>query len=268
MRDRQQLTQCLFASGMIGLGILGLAVGDFALQWQPVPADIPGRRALAYAAAAVMIAGGIGLLSARTARLSARVLFPYLLLWVLLKVPAVVVATRMEAVWLGLGEIAALLAGGWILFARHADLRAGSPLAFAAGASGTRLARILFGLALLPIGLSHLWYPAETTELVPAWLPARGGWAALTGVGQMAAGLGVLFSVLPLAAAVAEGAMLTIFTLLVWVPAIVATPTDRVAWTAALISWAIAGAAWVVAGSLTADAGRGAGHQPDRTATE
>ena len=73
----------------------------------------------------------------------------------------------MEATWLGLGEITALLAGGWILFARHADLPSDSPLAFATGARGTRLARILFGLALLPVGLSHLVYPAETAALVP-----------------------------------------------------------------------------------------------------
>jgi uncharacterized membrane protein len=257
MRDRQQLTQCLFASGMIGLGILGLSVGDFALQWQPVPAGIPGRTVLAYLSAVFMLAAGIGLLYRPTVRLSVRLLLPYLILWLLLKIPGVLAAPGVEATWLGLGEIAALLAGGWILFARHADLPAGSALAFATGARGTRRARMLFGLALLPVGLSHLVYPAETRAFVPAWLPARGGWAMLTGVGQMAAGLGVLFSVLPLAAAVAEGAMLTIFTLLVWVPAIAAAPAARVPWTAALISWAIAGAAWVVAGSLTGERRKG-----------
>ena len=256
MRDRQRLTECLFASGMIGLGILGLITGDFLMQWQPVPAGIPGRQALAYAAALLMLACGVGLLSPRTARLSVRILCPYLIVWLLLKVPGVLAAPGMEASWLGLGEIAALLAGGWILFARHADLPADSPLAFATGARGTRLARILFGLALLPVGLSHLVYPAETAALVPAWLPARGAWAMLTGAGQMAAGLGVLFSVLPLAAAVAEGAMLTIFALLVWVPAIAINPTGRLPWTAMLITWVIAGAAWVVAGSLAGDPGQ------------
>ena len=94
-------------------------------------------------------------------------------------------------------------------------------------------------------------YSAETAALVPAWLPARTAWAYLTGAGQIAAGLGVLFSILPRLAAGAEATMLSLFTLLVWVPAVVAKPTDRLSWTALLISWAITAAAWVVAGSIS-----------------
>ena len=110
MDHGQRLTRILFGAGMIALGILGLAYGDFALQWQPVPAWLPWRGAFAYASAGIMLAGGIGLLFGRTAAMSVRILFPYLLLWVLLKVPAVVKVPQMEATWLGLGEIAVLLA--------------------------------------------------------------------------------------------------------------------------------------------------------------
>jgi uncharacterized membrane protein len=253
MDHDQHPTRILFATGMIALGLLGLAYGDFALQWQPVPAWLPWRGAIAYASALIMLAGGIGLLFTRTAAMSIRILFPYLLLWVLLKVPAVVMVPQMEATWLGWGEIAVLLAGGWVLFARLAELREGTSLEFAVGASGIRIARYLFAIALLPIGLSHLVYPTQTAALVPAWLPARTGWAYLTGAGQMAAGLGVLCSILPRLAATAEATMVTLFTLLVWVPAVAAKPTDRLSWTALLISWAIAAAAWVVAGSIGGD---------------
>jgi hypothetical protein len=38
----------LFAIGMVGLGILALIYGDFALVWQPVAPWIPGRTILAY----------------------------------------------------------------------------------------------------------------------------------------------------------------------------------------------------------------------------
>jgi len=99
--------------------------------------------------------------------MSVRILFPYLVLWVLLKVPAVLRVPQMEATWLGLGEIAVLLAGGWVLFARLADLPEDTALKFAVGPSGTRIARYLFAMALLPIGLAHLVYPAETAALVP-----------------------------------------------------------------------------------------------------
>jgi uncharacterized membrane protein len=251
MSRSQQPALTLFAVGMIGLGILALVSGDFALVWQPVAAWVPGRTALAYASGLLMLLGGIGLLFTATVALSIRILFPYLILWLLLKVPALVVAPQMEAVWLGFGELALLLAGGWVLFARLSGPREGSMLAFATGENGVRIARILFAVSLIPIGLSHLVYVKETAELVPAWLPFRTGWAYLTGIGQMACGVGVLFSILPRMAAATEAGMLTLFTLLVWGPAIAAAPKTRLPWTAFFISWVIAAAAWVVANNIT-----------------
>jgi uncharacterized membrane protein len=250
MTRTQQPALTLFAVGMIGLGILALIYGDFALVWQPVAQWIPGRTVLAYGSGLLMILTGVGLLIRAAAAWSARILFPYLIVWALLKVPALVVAPQIEAVWLGFGELAVLLAGGWVLFARLAGLRDGSPLAFLAGEKGIYLARILFAVSLIPIGLSHLVYVKETVELVPAWLPYRVGWAYLTGAGQIACGLGVLFSILPRVAAWAEAGMISLFTLLVWAPAILAAPRTRLPWTAFFISWAIASAAWVVAQNI------------------
>jgi uncharacterized membrane protein len=158
MTRSQQPALTLFAVGMIGLGILALIYGDFAMVWQPVASWIPGRTVLAYGSGLLMVLGGAGLLVRATAAWSARLLFPYLILWLLLKVPALLVAPQMEAVWLGVGEIAVLLAGGWVLFARLAGLREGSRLSFATGQNGLRIARILFAVALIPIGLSHIVY--------------------------------------------------------------------------------------------------------------
>jgi uncharacterized membrane protein len=250
MTRSQQPALTLFAVGMIGLGILALIYGDFALVWQPVAAWIPGRTVLAYGSGLLMLLGGVGLLWRATAAWSIRILFPYLIGWLLLKVPALLVAPQMEAVWLGFGELAVLLAGGWVLFAKLAGLREGSPLTFVTGENGIHCARMLFAVSLLPIGLSHLVYVKETAELVPAWLPYRVGWAYLTGAGQIACGLGVLFSILPRVAAWAEAGMISLFTLLVWGPAIVAAPKTRLRWTAFFISWAIASAAWVVAQNI------------------
>jgi hypothetical protein len=61
-------------------------------------------------------------------------------------VPALVVAPGMEAVWLGAGELAVLLTGE----------------------NGIRVARLLFAVSLIPIGLSHLVYAKATADLVPA----------------------------------------------------------------------------------------------------
>jgi uncharacterized membrane protein len=246
----QQPALTLFAIGMIGLGVLALVYGDFALVWQPVAPWIPGRTVLAYGSGLIMLLGGVGLLIRPTAAYSIRILFPYLVVWLLLKVPALLAAPQVEAVWLGFGELAVLLAGGWILFAKLAGLREGSPLTFITGENGMRSARMLFAVSLLPIGLSHLMYVKQTAELVPPWLPYRVGWAYLTGAGQIACGLGVLFSVFPRVAAKAEAGMISLFTLLVWAPAILAAPKTRLPWTAFFISWAIASAAWVVAQNI------------------
>lgn len=251
MTRRQQPALTLFAIGMIGLGILALIYGDFAMVWQPVAPWIPGRTVLAYCSGLIMVLGGAGLLFDATVTWSIRILFPYLIVWLLLKVPALFVAPGMEAVWLGFGELAVLMTGGWVLFARLSDLSAGSPLAFATGEKGVRLARCLFALSLIPIGLSHIVYVKQTAELVPAWLPYQEGWAYLTGAGQIACGLGVLFSVLPRVAATAEACMISLFTLLVWGPAVMAAPKARLPWTAFFISWAIASAAWVVAQNVS-----------------
>jgi uncharacterized membrane protein len=251
----------LFALGMIGLGVLALIYGDFAMVWQPVAPWVPGRTALAYGSGVLMLLSGAGLLfpgvsmdrsssmgwSRATTAWSVRVLFPYLILWALLKVPALVVAPRIEGVWLGFGEIAVLLAGGWVLFARFAALPPGSPLAFAAGDSGIRIAKYIFALWLIPIGLSHFLYVKETINLIPSWIPFRMFWAWLTGAGHIAAGLGVLFSVLPRVALYAEAAMLTVITLLVWAPAVMLAPGTRLPWTAFWISWSITAAVWVLA---------------------
>ena len=150
MTRSQQPALTLFAVGLIGLGILTLVYDDFAMVWQPVAPWIPGRTVLAYCSGLIMLLGGIGLLFNATVAWSVRILFPYLIVWLLLKVPALVVAPGMEAVWLGFGEIAVLLCGGWILFARLAALPEGSPLAFATGEKSVYFARMLFAVSLYP----------------------------------------------------------------------------------------------------------------------
>lgn len=241
---RLRPAQFFFALSMIALGVLGLIYGDVALVWQRIPIDqLPRRQLIAYALAVIELAGGVGLLFASTVRAASGVLFVFVLLWaVLLKVPAVVLMPSMEAMWLGLGEITVILAGAWVLFASTTRRRDG-------GADHIRVARLLFGVSLPMIGLSHFFYSEPTLALVPEWLPYRLAWVYLTGAASLAACIGVLFAVAPRLASTLEAAMLWIITLLVWGPAIVAAPTDRTAWTAFVISAAIACGAWLVADS-------------------
>jgi uncharacterized membrane protein len=245
--DRPTASRIAFAATMIGLGVIGLIHGDFALVWQRIPIEhLPGRTAIAYACALVELGGGLALLPAATMRDAARVLAVFLLLWlVLLKLPAVVVVPQMEATWLGFGEIAVMFAGTWTLLAQRPGDWERARLPFAVGEHGLRGARALFIAALPMIGLSHFFYPDQTAAFVPAWLPYPLFWAYLTGTGSLAASLGLLLGVWPRLAATLEAAMLGIITLLVWGPKLLVP--DRTTGTGFVISIAIAGGAWIVA---------------------
>ena len=93
-------------------------------------------------------------------------------------------------------------------------------------------------------------YLEATTAFVPAWLPSRVGLSYLTGSAQIAAGLGLLLGILPRLAVTLEAILLGLFTVLVWVPRVVAAQAIRFPATALLISAAVTGAAWVLAGTL------------------
>jgi uncharacterized membrane protein len=255
-RAAQQPALALFAIGLIGMGALVLAYGDFAMGWQPVAPWFPARTALAYASGLLMVACGAGLFFRSTTAWALRIVLPYLVIWQMLKFPALVVAPKIEGVYLGFGELAILLAGGWTLFARLGGV-SGTRFAWAGGERAVRIARYYFAVWIIPIGLSHMLYLKPTMDLIPPWLPGKMFWAYLTGIGQIASGLGVLFGVLPRIAAWAEAVQISLYALLIWLPAILlgnrnlgpsfAHADRRLSFTAFLISWIIAAAAWAVA---------------------
>ncbi|MEP6548512.1 MAG: DoxX family protein, partial [Gammaproteobacteria bacterium] len=95
----------LFAATMIALGILGVIKGDFAPIWNSVPEGMPAREALAYVCAMIALGCGIGLLWQRAS--AARVLFIFLLLWMLLiKARYIVLAPMQEVSYQSCGETA------------------------------------------------------------------------------------------------------------------------------------------------------------------
>lgn len=259
IEQAEQPVLALAAIGLLGLGILGLVYGDFALVWQPVAAWIPGRTALAYLTAALECAVAIGLVFHATSRWAVRILFPGVIVWQLLRLPEIILGGRHEGAWLGWGETSLLLAGGWTLFARLADLPDTSRFAFLTTEKSVRMAQIYLGVCIIPIGLSHFVYHDATVLLIPQWIPNRSFFAYLTGAGQMASGLGLLFKVLPRVAAWAEAGQLWTYAILIWVPCVLFGPNGdvqmvfgsnggiRMPWTALLVTLFPAACALVVA---------------------
>lgn len=262
----KQIALSLFSFGMIALGILTVFSRQFAYDWQPVPA-FPGREVVAVLCGLFMILCSAALLFRSTASIAARLMLPFLLVWLALKVPALVVAPQIEGVWLNFGEIGTVFAGGLVLFAQLAELEGSTMFARLSGQRGIRAAQIMFGLSVIPIGLAHLVYSGITATMVPSWLPFRLGLAYLTGVAQMACGVALLFAFMPRLAAFAEASMCALFAFLVWgpdtwfaaVPKFQGSPPGfRFPLTAFLITWIVGCAALLLASASARSGSRSA----------
>jgi uncharacterized membrane protein len=240
----------VFAATLITLGILGFAHGNFAPIWDAVPKDLPARAALAYLCAGICLACGVGLLWRRMAITAVRVLCVYLLLWMLaFKLRFILREPLVEGSYQSCGETAVMVAGAWVLYAGLAADCDGRRLGFALGETGLRLARMLYGLALIAFGLSHFVYLNATAPLVPGWLPAHTFWAYVSGAAYAAAGVGVIFGVYARLAATLAAVEMGLLTLLVWIPIVAAGSQDPSQWSETVLSWALTAAAWVIADS-------------------
>jgi uncharacterized membrane protein len=245
-----QFVRYLFASAAAGLALFMLAYGDFAPAGVSLPAGVPGRGIWIHGAAILVLAASAGLCFARTAWVSLLTTGAYLAVWALLCIPG---SDPLNLIgWYGFCEALSSLVGAWLLYSTLRWESHGPKIA----AGGARVAQTLFGITCVFYGWSHFVYADYTATMVPSWLPGRLEFAYLTGFGHVAAGIGLVIGILPRLAATLEAIMVSLFSLLVWVPSFFTQPRPNWAtppqnqWSELVVTLVLTAAAWIVAASL------------------
>jgi uncharacterized membrane protein YphA (DoxX/SURF4 family) len=240
----------LFAIAAASLAILSLTYGG-----QSFPAWIPWRETWVDASALVVLAASTGLCFSRTALPSALTIGAYRAVLVVINVPPILAKPLSVVSWYGFCEALTSLLGAWVLYAMLRWQSRGSEMPIASERA-VRAARVLFGLTCVFYGWSHFAYADYTASMVPTWLPDGLGFAYFTGLGHIAAGIGIMIGILPRLAATLEAVMMSLFGLLVWVPSLWAQPrptwvgTPQNQWSELLVTLLLAASAWIVADSL------------------
>jgi len=143
----------------------------------------------------------------------------------------------------------AILAAAWVLYVWFAANWDKEHLSFVTGNTGLRVARVFYGLAIIPFGVAHFQYLEHTASMVPDWLPAHLAWAYFTGATFIVAGMAILIGVCARLAAALSTLQMGIFFVLVWIPAMATHSLNKFQWGEVLVTWVLTSAGWVVADS-------------------
>ncbi len=197
------------------------------------------RQVLRYAVAAAQVLGGSGLQFARTVKKGAAVLAVVYLFFALLCVPLIVAKPGVYNSWGNFFEQFCLAAGAALVYANLSPAwRPKIQLPFG---------RILLGICTASFTLEQAIYLDATASLVPRWLPlTQRFWAVTTTVFFALAAVALLTNRQVLLASRLLTAMLLLFGLLVWLPAVLGDPHNHTSWSEGIETFAIAGATWIL----------------------
>jgi uncharacterized membrane protein len=109
--------------------------------------------------------------------------------------------------------------------------------------------RLCFAIPLAVFGTEHFTDTTDIATMVPSWIPMHTFWVYLVGVALIAAALSIAVKVQARLAATLLGVMFFLFVVLMDIPAAVAEPNNRIAWTLALRELAFASGGFAFAGA-------------------
>lgn len=241
------LGRYLYAVAAILLGAVGLLSGQLTGVWQPTPDIFEGSMLFPYAIAGLFLVGGIAALWPATERIGALILASLYFVFALLWVKRIELLPLVSGTWGGFAEELAPSLAGVLIALRPAWTKPWRDVA------ALTVIRILFGLCAIAYGFNHFFALPQTTALVPSWLPpGESFWAIATGVADVAAGIAFLALVVPVLAARLLTLMFATYSALIWIPALVRSPTAHASWSVNAVNLVLISAVWVFADSLAA----------------
>jgi hypothetical protein len=205
---------------------------------------LPGSAAFIYVTSVAQVAGGIAIQFRKTERLGALTLGIVYLLFSLTWVARIAAQPLVYDRWANAFERLALVAGAMVAYG------AASP-SVPYAKHICRAGMTLFGICVVSFMLEQAVHLGATAELVPKWLPpSQMFWAVATTIAFALAAFSILSRSKALLASRLLTLMLLIFGTTIWIPTLIADPSNHANWGETLETFAIAGSAWVLADFL------------------
>lgn len=232
----------IFGAAAVLFGVIALMWHDSA-TWQQlfIIWGLPGGAIIARILAIAQIAGGLAILSPKTARAGAIILGIVYLIFSLASVPGIIASPRVYQGYGSFFEQFPLLCGALAVYAARLG----------------HVARIGMGFSAASFALEQAFYLSATAQLVPAWiLPSQIFWAILTTAAFALAAIALLVNLQARLAARLMALMLASFGILVWIPRLFVHPASHSDWSEFALTFLITGAALAVADSRNKKGGR------------
>jgi len=235
--------------GRIFFGASAVLFGVIALMWHDSDTwqnlqhiwSLPFGTVIGGCLMIAQLAGGIGVVYPRTARLASVVLCVVYLCFSLACVPDIVAAANIYDKY----------GGSFFLFfsffcgaiALYAATEADGARALVFG----RLARLGLGVCAISFTLGQALLLRDTAHLVPKWIPpSQMFWAILTTIAFALAAIAILINRPVRLAMRLMTLVLAVFGVLVWVPHLVTHPQSHFNWSECVLTFLVTGATWMV----------------------
>jgi hypothetical protein len=233
----------VFGAAAVLFGIIALMWHD-ADTWQNVQHiwSLPLGSIIGKCLMAAQIAGGIGMMYSRTARVTSVILCGVYLCFSLACIPDIIAAENIYERYGGSFFIF------FSLFCGAIALNAATETNVARVEMLGRVARLGLGVCAISFTLGQALLLRATAHLVPKWIPpSQMFWAILTTAAFALAAISILINRRARLAMYLMTLMLGLFGVVIWIPHVAAHPAAHFDWSECALTFLVTGAAWMVA---------------------